>query len=139
MKFKVPQFIEKETKIMGPLTFRQFIYIGSGGFLFFIIYSVSAQISSALFMILTIIIIGASFSFAFLKIEGHPLPILFSSFINFITAPRTYLWERKAFVSKISYKKETVPEKKDENTYSDIKIFKQSRLKELSSNIEIKD
>ena len=30
MQFQVPQFIEVEDKIFGPLTFKQFIYMGGG-------------------------------------------------------------------------------------------------------------
>ena len=30
MQFQVPQFIEVEDKIFGPLTFKQFVYIGGG-------------------------------------------------------------------------------------------------------------
>ncbi len=31
MEFQVPQFTEHEAKILGPLTFRQIIYVGTGG------------------------------------------------------------------------------------------------------------
>ena len=31
MRFQVPQFIEIESKIFGPLTFKQFIYLAGGG------------------------------------------------------------------------------------------------------------
>lgn len=30
MQFQVPQFIEVEDKIFGPLTFKQFVYIAGG-------------------------------------------------------------------------------------------------------------
>ncbi len=140
MKFKVPQFIERESKVIGSLTFHQFIFVGIGGFLFFILYSFSSEINSTLFVILSLTIAVLSGSFAFLKIEGHPLPALFSSFINFISTPKTYLWERKEFVSKISHKKiSDEEEKKEEDPSLGMKIFKKSRLKDLSSRIEIKE
>ncbi len=141
MKFKVPQFIERETKIIGSLTFPQFIFVGIGGFLFFILYSFSSEIGTTLFVILSFIIGIFSASFAFLKVEGHPLPALFSSFFTFITTPKTYLWERKEVVSKISHKEAPEPKKEDKNKdpSSNIKIFKKSHLKDLSSRIEIKD
>ncbi len=139
MKFKVPQFIERESKVVGSLTFKQFLFVGIGGFLFFALYSISSQISSSLFIILSIIIAIASLSLAFLKVEGHTLPVIVASFFNFLFMPKTYLWERKKFVSKIS--KKDLPEKKEEKKEDDfdIKIFKQSRLKDLSSRIEIKE
>ncbi len=139
MNFKVPQFIERETRIIGPLTFRQFGFVGTGGFLFFILYSFSAHINSTLFILLSLMIAGIFGSFAFLKIEGHPLPVLFNSFISFSSTPRTYLWERKDFTSKISQKTELKKEEEKVDHSLDIKLFKQSRLKDLSSRIEIKD
>jgi len=30
MQFQVPQFIEVEDKIIGPLTFKQFVFVGGG-------------------------------------------------------------------------------------------------------------
>ncbi len=137
MQFKVPQFIEREAKIIGPLTFRQFLFIGAGGFLIFILYTALTQIHPFLLFFLAIIIGIISLSFAFLKIEGHPLISVFMGFANFITAPRLYLWERKHFMPKIQ-KKEVSKEESDEEA-KDIKVFGKSRLKDLSNQIEIKN
>jgi hypothetical protein len=38
MRFQVPQFIEVEDKIFGPLTVKQFIYLAGGAGLVFILY-----------------------------------------------------------------------------------------------------
>ena len=37
MRFHVPQFIEKESKIIGPLTLRQFLWLLAGGGLLLIL------------------------------------------------------------------------------------------------------
>ena len=39
MRFQVPQFIEIESKIFGPLTLKQFIYLIGGGGIIFILYA----------------------------------------------------------------------------------------------------
>ena len=39
MRFQVPQFIEVEDKIFGPLTLKQFIYVFGGGGLCFVFYT----------------------------------------------------------------------------------------------------
>jgi len=39
MRFQVPQFIEIESKIFGPLTFKQFIYLAGGAGLSFLFYA----------------------------------------------------------------------------------------------------
>jgi hypothetical protein len=134
MQFKVPQFIEREAKIVGPLTFRQFLFIGAGGTIIFILYSSLAQANLFLFILMTLIISVASLSLAFLKIEGHPLASVFLNFTSFTSSPRIYLWERKTFIPRIQ-KKEM---KKKEEAVEEIKVFGQSRLNNLSSDIEIR-
>ena len=139
MQFKVPQFIEREAKIVGPLTFRQFLFVGGGGVIVFILYSTLAQVNTFLFILLTVIVVIISLSFTFLKIEGHPLLSVFLSFTNFVTTPRVYLWERKKFIPKIQKEKPKIELKNDKKEGEEIKIFRQSKLKDLSSEIEIKE
>lgn len=142
MQFKVPQFIEREAKIIGPLTFKQFLFIGGGGVLIFILYSTLASINFTLFLMITMVIGLMAFSFALLKVEGHPMLSVFAGLINFLSSPRIYLWERKKGASlppkiKPTTSQKTIPEEK--KPASDIKIFKQSKLKDLSSQIEIEE
>ena len=40
MRFQVPQFIEVEDKIFGPLTLKQFIYLAGAGGLVFVLWRV---------------------------------------------------------------------------------------------------
>ena len=40
MRFQVPQFIEVEDKIFGPLTLKQFLYTAGGAAVGFIIWSI---------------------------------------------------------------------------------------------------
>lgn len=138
MQFKVPQFIEREAKIVGPLTFKQFAFIGGAGVLVFVLYSLIAYISLPVFIIAALIVVVVGFSFAFLKIEGHSMISLFLGLSSFLTSPRIFLWGRKK-KSSPSLKIDSVPEKVDEpsSPSSDIKVFQQSKLKDLSSKIEI--
>jgi hypothetical protein len=137
MQFKVPQFIEREARIIGPLTFRQFLFLGVGGVVVFILYSSMAQANLFIFIFLTLIITVASLSLAFMKVEGHPLPVIFLGFTSFVSNPRIYLWQRKTFVPQIQ-QKEARKEKGPVDDLEEIKIFRQSRLNELSNDIEIK-
>ena len=41
MQFQVPQFIEVEDKIFGPLTFKQFVYVAGGAGLAYLVWRVS--------------------------------------------------------------------------------------------------
>lgn len=92
MRFTIPQFIEHEAKIIGPLTFKQFIFVGIAALICFILYF---SVSFDLFLLGCIVLGGISIAFAFLKIEGIPLPQVVSNFLKFSFSPKKYLWEKK--------------------------------------------
>jgi len=137
MQFKVPQFIEREAKVLGSLTFRQFLYIGIGGAIIFFLYYSLAQLSFFLFIILTVLIASFSVALAFMKVDGHPLPAVFLGFTGFISGPKVFLWQRKSFTPQVK-RKETVKNVPIKDSSEEVKIFRQSRLKSLSNEIEIK-
>ena len=82
MKFQIPQFIETEDKIIGPLTVKQFLFVAAGAGLSFVLYFMLA---------FTFWIMGL----AFVKINGQPLPRILLSALFFMSRPRLYLWRRK--------------------------------------------
>lgn len=72
MKFQVPQFIETETKIIGPFTLKQFLWIGSGVAMLFLAFLILRSYLY-IFVIVSIPIVTIFGSLAFIKIEGAPL------------------------------------------------------------------
>ncbi len=91
MRFKVPQFIEMEDKIIGPLTLRQFFYLlGGGGVLalLWIFFKLGA------FIILALPIVAISVALAFYRPNGRSLIGLVGSFFNYLTKPKLYLWKK---------------------------------------------
>lgn len=92
MRFTVPQFIEREAKIVGPFTFRQFTFVGIAGATAFVLrYTVSFPI----FLILTIFLAAGSLSLAFIKISGRPLPVIIANFFKYLIAPKVYIWKQR--------------------------------------------
>ena len=91
MQFQVPQFIEHEPKIVGPLTFQQFIYIGIAGAAGFFIYFF---LPFSLFIILTLIMVTAGAALAFIRVGGKSLPSLLFNLLTFSIGPKTYIWKR---------------------------------------------
>lgn len=92
MEYQVPQFIEVEDKIFGPLTLRQFIYLAGGGGLVVI-----AILYLPLFIgvLVSIPIAGLSISLAFVKINGKNFVQLLESGFNFYIGKRLYLWKKE--------------------------------------------
>jgi hypothetical protein len=90
MQFQVPQFIETEDKIVGPLTLTQFLYLAGGFLLCFALYFVL----KFFIWIMVVLIVGAiSISFAFIKINGKPFSKILFSAINFYLKPQVYVWQ----------------------------------------------
>jgi len=70
MRYQVPQFIEIEDKIFGPLTFKQFVYIAGGGGICLILFTL---LPLFLVVIIGIPIMGFAVALAFFEVNGRPL------------------------------------------------------------------
>ena len=134
MRFTVPKFIEHEAKIVGPLTFKQFVFIAIAGVICFVLYF---TVSFTIFIIACFVLGGIALGFSFLTIDGTPLPNLIGNFLKFNLSPKMYLWKRKEGVTAIEEemmkKEEMIPESK-----VSLKIGGGSRLKSTRTRIETK-
>lgn len=97
-QFQVPQFIETESKIVGPLTLKQFLYIAAAGLISFGLFFV---LKLFIWILFTIIIALAAAAFAFLKFNGRPLTGILKSAFLYYWNPRLYLWQRKDATAQI--------------------------------------
>lgn len=92
MRFEVPQFIEIEDKIIGPFTWKQFVYLAGGSGLLIVLYF------SLPFIFFTIVglPIGALAGFlAFHTINNRPFSVFLESFFNYMTTNKLYLWKKE--------------------------------------------
>ncbi|MDP1629319.1 MAG: PrgI family protein [bacterium] len=90
MQYQVPQFIEIEDKIIGPLTLKQFLYLAGPAVISFILFF---ALSFGIWLLLTIILGVLGLSLAFVKINGRP-------FINFLLSVFWYYFKPKIFIWK---------------------------------------
>ena len=92
MQFKVPQFIDMEDKIVGPLTLKQFAYIlGAGGFSFLLWTFIPIKIIAVIF----IIPVGGFFlALAFVKINDRPFMDTVESAFSYYTNSKIYTWRQ---------------------------------------------
>jgi hypothetical protein len=134
-QFTVPKFIEMEPKIIGPLTFKQFIFVGLAGAICFVLYFTLAKTSFFLFVMATIFLVGGSLILAFLKIDGRPIPLVLQNFFSFFLSSKIYLWKRKMSPPPIMKREGPKTEKEEAPTP---KIASKSRLKNLSAKIELR-
>ncbi|MCK4520819.1 PrgI family protein [Candidatus Parcubacteria bacterium] len=137
MQFTVPKFIEREAKIVGPFTFKQFIYVGIAGAISFVLYF---TIPIAQCLIAATILIGSALALAFIKIEGRSLPTIIKDFFVFSSSPKLYIWKKKGllpkFLKKESASAEAMAGKKKKEASG--LVVTSSKLGQLSSQLETK-
>lgn len=92
MRFEVPQFIEIEDKIFGPLTWRQFVYVGGGGGLAVVLFLTTPIIFFVLFGVPVAIL---AFLLGFYPVNNRPFSIFLESMVNYFRNNRLYFWRKK--------------------------------------------
>ena len=93
MEYQVPQFIEVEDKIFGPLTLFQFIFLAGG-----IGIGVVLVLNFGVFVgvLLSLPFVGGGAALAFVNINGKPFSAILESAFNYYSGKRLYLWKREA-------------------------------------------
>jgi hypothetical protein len=133
MQFQVPQFIEVEDKIFGPLTFKQFIYILGGLGASYIAWRLLPLFFAAPVILA---VAGAAASLAFLEYNGRPFIVSVENAFYFLIHPKLYLWnnERRA---KKPIKQKELDIKNNAEVY--IPRLSESRLHDLSWSLDINE
>ncbi len=94
MHYNVPQFIDIEDKIVGPLTAKQLLWMfGMGGVLLIMWFMIDNKGTFFLFGIPVALLFVA---LAFYRPYGQPLSKFIASAFLFIVRPKIYLWKREA-------------------------------------------
>ncbi len=88
-KFVVPQFIDNEDKILGPITVRQFLITLGSTFAIFIEYSI---FQLPVFILLAVLTAAFAGVFGFLKINGQPFHLFFVNMLQTMVRPRLRVW-----------------------------------------------
>ncbi|MFA6466738.1 MAG: PrgI family protein [Patescibacteria group bacterium] len=131
-RFIVPQFIDAEDKIWGPITVRQFVIILVGLLFGFIAYKLS---DLTLFIFWMVIIVIFVVLFAFYKINGAPFHIFAINFIETtFKKPALRVWHKQYVkVEKVKSKDEMQVK---EGPVAPKKIASSRKLSELSLIID---
>ena len=134
MQFQVPQFIEIEDKIVGPLTFKQFVYIAGGAGLAYIMWR-TLPLYIAAPLVAGSLGLGAGLAFA--QYNGQPfIQAIEHGFFYFVRS-KLYLWNNER-----REKKKQDAAKKQEGAPADavyIPKLSESRLSELAWSLDIKE
>jgi hypothetical protein len=92
LRFQVPQFIETESKIVGPFTLKQFIWLAGGGAIIFVFFYTVKNLTLLIALILPVA--ALSVALAFVKIDGIPLPKYLYLAVFYFISPKKYTFSK---------------------------------------------
>lgn len=126
-QFIVPQFIEVEDKILGPITTRQFIILLVVGMTVFLSYRFG---DFALFIFCLIFFGIGGMVIAFVKVNGQAFHYFFLNIVQTLRRPSRRVWHKTLSKKELEMLRKYVPEAvvvKEE-----IKPVKRERIQDLS-------
>lgn len=124
-QFVVPQFIEVEDKIFGPITTRQFLILLVTSLVLFVAFKLA---DTALFIFLSVLIGGSALILAFVKINGQPFHYFILNIIQTVRRPSRRIWSRnftnkelKEYIESGKFEVAEVPKEIPRMSYSRIR------------------
>jgi hypothetical protein len=112
MQYSVPQFVDVEDKVIGPLSIKQFLFLlggaGIGVTLWFLLPVILAIIIDLPLILLAV-------GLAFFKVNGVPLQSYIANLVGFVLRPNTRVWKREVDLDKTITQAPTSNKKKKPN------------------------
>lgn len=105
-QFQVPQFIETEDKVVGPLTWKQFAYIAAAGGVSVILFLI---LTPLIWFVLTLVVAAVAIPLAFVSVNGRPMIVFLRALLDNIWRPKVYVFQPRG--SQKETKLTTVPAK----------------------------
>jgi hypothetical protein len=131
MRYQVPQFIEVEDKLFGPLTFRQTVYMVGGVALAYLAY-LGLKSFLPFFIILVVVspIIILGIGLAFYKVNSKPLIDVIEAALKYTFGKKLYIWKKEAKpIAQIQ------AEQNDSGLF--VPKLSQSKLKDMAWSLDV--
>ena len=142
MQHSVPQFIDIEDKLFGPLSFRQAIYlaggIGAGWSIYVILSKISTFIPFIFKVVLAMPPVALGAALAFVKINNRNFIFYLQSFFRFQLGAKKFVWKKnnnKKIVDRVHNKGEVNNPVNVEEDY--VPKVTRSKIKNLALNLDM--
>lgn len=99
-QFVVPQFIDVEDKIFGPITTRQFLIILLAGVCIFLAFRYG---DLSLFIFTLVVVGGLALMFAFIRVNGQHFHYFLLNIIQTIRKPSLRIWNKSYPKKELEY------------------------------------
>lgn len=130
MQFQVPQFIEVEDKIFGPLTIKQFVYLaGAAGMCFVALRFLNLYIG----ILVSLPIAALGLALAFYKAnERQPFIVVLENMVKFYTNTKLYIWKKEQRKVEPNTEQPT-----NDESLLYIPKLSDSKLKDMTWNLDV--
>lgn len=129
MRFKVPQNVDIEDRIVGPLTGKQFLWFVGAAAVLFIIYRF---VDISLFLSIAVIVVGLAAALAFFRPYNQSLIVFLGHMLLFGTKSRQYIWVRK----KEQFKPFKPEESKEDKPLTIRKKLPEKKIEQLAQILD---
>lgn len=126
MLINVPQYINVEDKIAGPLTVKQLLWMMAMGAVLFILWTL---VPKTVFFIIGIPVALVFLAFAFYKPFGQPLIGFVFAGIRYMFGPKVYVWKRSPQKMQTDFR----PEQQQAAVEKDMETQEERRKKALQN------
>jgi len=126
-QFVVPQFIDVEDKIFGPITVRQFLILLATGLIIFISFKLA---DFTLFVVITLFVGLIAILFAFVRINGQDFHYVILNIIQTLRHPALRIWRKDYSDKELNYfRKEEIEEVAEKEI---IKVARPEHIRDLA-------
>jgi hypothetical protein len=136
MEYQVPQFIEVEDKIFGPLTLRQFIYLaGSGGVCVLTFFTLPLIVA----ILISVPVGGFGLALAFYTMNNKPFIQVVEAAFNYFVSTHLYLWRRKEATNNAPQIQVPTAASLEAERRAMLPKVTQGKLRDLAWSLDVKD
>lgn len=135
MEFQVPQFIEVEDKIFGPLTILQFVYLAGGvgfGFAMWLLLPLWAAI------LVGGPVAGLGAALAFVKVNERPLMATLEAAFDYFFRAKLYIWSKEKKTVPVASDL-TLPGESRDDPAKYVPAATGSKIKDLSWSLDVRE
>ena len=126
MQFSVPQFVDVEDKIIGPLTLKQFLVLLVGGVIIFVLKGIITNLF--LLILASIPVGGIAVVIAFGKVNGRSFGELIFSASSYVSDPRSFVFRKDSKINEIKVTKEDVKKTQNEGLSRGEKLSRLNKI-----------
>lgn len=131
-QYTVPQFIDVENKIIGPITVRQFMIFLAAAIIIGLSYRL---FDFSLFLTIAVVIFIIAVVFAFVKVNSQPFHLFLLNAVQTLRRPRIRVWNNRLVTIEPG---DQTPVIRPAAQPAPLKFYKESRLAELALIVDTK-